>query len=145
MRHRREASDDQGETLLELIVSIAILGICVIAVGSGIALSIRISAVHRSQATASALLHNYAESLQARYAPCSGATPPNYVSLASLPTPTGFVAPTATVRFWDPTSTSFAIAACPSSDPGLQQVTLNLTSSGGSVSESLVVVLRTAS
>ena len=54
-RHRVEG--ERGETLLELLVSITILGVCVVAIASGIAVSVRISAIHRSQATASDWLH----------------------------------------------------------------------------------------
>lgn len=143
MRRRRRVRGEQGETLLELIVAIAILGVCVVAIGSGIAMSVKISAIHRNQATASAFLHNYAEAVQGSYTPCSGAIPPNYVAVGSLAPPTnGFNAPTATVTFWDPTAVSFNTGSCPGADPGLQQVTLNLASSDGLVTESLVVVVR---
>jgi type II secretory pathway pseudopilin PulG len=142
---RRRDNADGGESLLELIVAIAILGVCVVAIGAGITLSIKLSAIHRGQATANAFLHNYAETLQRSYVTCSGGGAlPNYVN--GLPVPSGFASPTATVKLWDPTSASFVPAgACPATDPGLQQVSMILDSTDGFVSESLVVVLRTAS
>lgn len=144
---RRLRSDDRGETLLELVISIAILGVCVVAIGAGIAMSIKMSSIHRAQATASAFLHNYAESLQNSYTACSGGNAPNYVSIAGLAAPSSdFSAPTATVKFWNPNATpaAFSNSTCPATDPGLQQVTLTLDSRDGFVSESLVVIVRRA-
>jgi type II secretory pathway pseudopilin PulG len=144
MRPAAGARGDQGETLLELIMAIVILGVCVVAIGTGIALSVKVSAIHRDQATASAFLHNYAESLQDTYTACDGATPPDYVAVGSLVAPPTFSPPVAAVKFWDPAAASFSLTTCPGTDPGLQQVRLTLASVDGFVSESLVVVLRSA-
>jgi type II secretory pathway pseudopilin PulG len=142
---RRPRTDDRGETLLELVVSIAILGVCVVAIGTGIALGIKTSSIHRAQATASAFLHNYGAALQNSYTPCSGGNAPDYVSIAGLAAPSAdFAAPSATVKFWNPNGTpaAFSSTACPATDPGLQEVTLTLDSSDGFVSESVVVIVR---
>jgi type II secretory pathway pseudopilin PulG len=144
MGRQRRVHGEQGETLLELIVAITILGVCVVAIGSGIAMSVKISAIHRNQATASAFLHNYAETVQGAYATCSGGSSlPNYA--AGLAAPSNFDPPTASVKVWDATTASFVASAtntCPATDPGLQQVSLTLASTDGFVSESLVVVVR---
>lgn len=144
MRHRIRTVDDSGESLIELVATIAILGVCVVALGTGMALSVKISSIHRDQARAQAYLHNFAEAIQNQYTTCSGGAPPNYVSLASLTAPPGFATPTAAVKFWDASASpaSFTTAACPVTDPGLQRVTLGLRSADGFVSESLVVVVR---
>ena len=133
--------DERGETLLELVVAITILGVCVVAVGAGVVMSVKISTIHRDQATADATLHNYAETVLGAYPPCAPAGPPNYPASLSLAAPAGFVSPTATVRYWNAASSNFT-DTCPSADPGLEQVTLNLTSNDRLVSESLVVVVR---
>jgi type II secretory pathway pseudopilin PulG len=142
MRRRPDVESERGDTLLELIVAIAILGVCVVAIGAGITLSVKMSTIHRNQATANAFLHNYAESLQSSYATCSGgAALPDYTT--GLPVPSGFVAPTAAVSVWDATSARFVAAGtCPATDPGLQQVSLTLESADKYVKESLVVVVR---
>ncbi|HEY2296177.1 MAG TPA: prepilin-type N-terminal cleavage/methylation domain-containing protein [Jatrophihabitans sp.] len=134
-RHRH---DDRGETLLELVVTIAILGVCVVGIGAGIALSVKISSIHRDQATADAFLHNYAESIQTSYTTCASST--TYSS--GLPTPNGFASPTSSVKFWNGAAFTNLSPCTSASDPGLQQVTLNLNSTDGFTSESLVVVLR---
>jgi Tfp pilus assembly protein PilV len=135
--------DDRGESLLEILVAITILAICVIAIGSGIVLSIKMSEVHRSQASAQDYLHNYAETLEAAtYVPCAPAS--TYASaIAPVGTPTGFAAPTVSVKYWVVASASFA-ANCPT-DGGLQQVTFTLQSTDNLVSESLVATIRSSS
>lgn len=144
MRTRLRQAGEQGETLLELVVSIAILGVCVVAIGSAIAISVLMSRVHRAQSVASEFLHNYAEAVQSAYTACSGGTPPNYVTVASLAAPTGFSTPTASVKFWNPAASSFTTTSCPGTDPGLQQVTFTLSSADGTVSESVVTIVRSS-
>src|SRR2546427_3600503 len=99
---RPKLGDDRGETLLELVISILILGICVVAIGTSITLSVKMSAVHRAQSTASRFLHNYAEALQSSYLPCDGcSTQPDYVT--PLAPPAGFKPPTEAVSYWEGT------------------------------------------
>jgi Tfp pilus assembly protein PilE len=146
MRWRRHREDsERGETLLELIMAITILGVCVVAIGSGIAVSITISAIHRNQATAQDSLHNYAETLQNLYTPCTATSTPNYTR--SLIVPPGFSTPTVVVDYWVPTNGAFTTnQTCPTSgDSGLQQVKLTLVTTAGTTSQSLVVALRSQS
>jgi len=149
MRPRVALSDERGETLLELVIAILILGVCVVGIGSGIALSVKVSGIHRDQSTAGAFLHNYAEALQgtSAYAACTSSSTPNYVSNLALAPPSGFQTPTATVNYWNSSTSAFGTSInCPAAgDPGLQKVTLTLTSSDGFVTESLVVVIRDSS
>jgi Tfp pilus assembly protein PilV len=134
---RLRKADERGESLLELVVAIFILGVCVIAIGSGIAGSIMISGLHRQQADASRILHNYAESLKAgSYSPCSADAGASY----TLPQQPGFDAPGLAVRYWD--GAGFQ-ASCPApGDQGLQQVTISLEDTDLRVGQSLTIVLR---
>ena len=133
---------ESGETLIELIVSITILGIVAVAIGSGITVSVIISDEHRKETAANAYLHDYAEALQASYANCTAGTP-NYLSpLKVSPVPTGFTTGglTESLAYWN--GTAFQ-STCPvGGDGGLQQVTLKLSSTDNRASESLVVVVR---
>ena len=129
----RRRHDDRGDTLLELIITIAILGVCVVAIASTIAISIRVSSIHRTEADLGTALHNYAEQVDAMpYVACGP---------YSLPTQPGFSAPTVSVAFWNGTS----FAACPGTDAGVQRVTITLISSDGQASDSLSVVVRNPS
>lgn len=140
---RRQA--EAGETLVELIITIVIMGVIVVAFGTSIILAITMSAVHRDQASASAFLHNYAETLQTQYQPCTSAADPYATLLAGLPH-AGFPSATAVVRTMtvDPSSGSTTFGSCPGADTGLQQVKLELASNNGMVDESLVIVLRSS-
>jgi Tfp pilus assembly protein PilV len=147
MRKRLALRSDQGETLLELLISIVILGVCVVAIGSSITLSILISDVHRKQSLASEFLHNNAETIQASaYQPCTGTV--NYAT--GLPVPPNGGPWTVTqkkVQFWN--GTSFT-STCPTvlgapKDMGLEQVTLRLQSSDQTVDETLDVIVRNPS
>ena len=60
---RRRLREDRGETLLELLIAITILGVCVMAFGSSIALGVATSDQHRKQADAGALVRSYAEQI----------------------------------------------------------------------------------
>ena len=131
---------DRGETLIELIIAITILGVCVVAIGSGIAGAVLASGLHRQQADATRILHNYAETLEgATYNACTNSTPASY----SLTQQSGFQAPTVTVTYWN--GTAFQ-AGCPSGgDSGLQRVSINLKTTDGRVGQALSVVLRNPS
>jgi type II secretory pathway pseudopilin PulG len=141
----RRLRDEQGETLLELVVAIVVLGTCVVAIGAGITVSIKISDIHRKQAIAQEFLHNYAEAVQNSYSDCTGGSPPSYIS--SLPAPNNGGSWTIlqpSFQHWN--GTSF-VSGCPANTPadpnlGLQQVTLELKSRDGFVDESLAVVIR---
>lgn len=56
--------DDRGETLIELIVAIAILGIAAVAIMAGFQLSIQASTIGRNQATSDAVVRTAAEAIQ---------------------------------------------------------------------------------
>jgi Tfp pilus assembly protein PilV len=126
--------DDRGETLLELVIAVVILGIAVVAIVGGLASSVLISDVHRLQAAITAD--------QANYVACAG--PANYVPSAAAIAATGFTVPsgytaTASVQYWD----GSAFGACPAGgDTGLQRVSLTVTSDNGRARQSLVVLVR---
>jgi Tfp pilus assembly protein PilV len=137
MRHRGR---DDGETLIEILISITILGVVVAGLGAAIAFAVKASGIHRGQARASEYLHNYAETLQSEYTSCANNS--TYANkLATVGTPTGFSPPTADVAFWNDTTDRW-VPSCAGALPGLQRVTLTLTSTAGQGDESLVVVIR---
>jgi type II secretory pathway pseudopilin PulG len=134
----RPRSNDEGETLIELIIAVAIMGIVVVAIVGGIATTILMSDIHRKQATAGAYLRTYAETLQGSYASCTSGAP-NYAADLAEPVGGQFDPPTAEVKYWE--NPSFVIG-CPTTDPGVQQITLTLESKDKRAKESLVVVVR---
>lgn len=146
----RPGPDDDGETLLELMIAVAIMGIVVVAVVGGIATSILMSDVHRKQATAGAYVRNYAEVVVAYVAAGTPAAQANFLAGSSpdyRPSTVGFTAPTGgfvasvtSVWCWDDGSKKF-VSSCAAAS-AVQQVTLNVASSDARASESLLVVVR---
>lgn len=158
--HRWQDRDlEQGETLLELVIAILILGVVVIAVASGLALSVQASELHRSQAQAGMYVHNYAEALEntvagGGYVAC--ATASGATSYPAYSPPTGYTASVTKAEYlmvsgsgagavysW---STSGCVAGS-STDTGVERLTLQVASNdnsagGHGAAESLVVILR---
>jgi prepilin-type N-terminal cleavage/methylation domain-containing protein len=136
-------SDDRGETLIELLVALAILGIALVAVVGALAASITMSDIHRKQSTAGAEVRNYAEQVEnyvagTGYAAC--AAPATYVAATvGYTAPAGYSATPVRVRYWSGSAWS---ASCPASDTGLQELTLSVRSTDTRAVESVVVVLR---
>jgi Tfp pilus assembly protein PilE len=60
----REASTDAGETLVEIIISILVMSIIFVAVRSGFATNVSISAIHKHQATEQTIARDFGEYLQ---------------------------------------------------------------------------------
>jgi len=134
-------SSEKGESLLELMIAIVIISVGVIAVVAGLATSIRMSDIHRKQTTAGSTVRSYAEAIQnsvlssGYQASCT----PTYASTFS--TPSGYTSSISTVKFWN--GSSFPTTACnAATDQGLQQLTLQVSSSDNRAVEKLVIVLR---
>jgi len=138
----RPGPDDDGETLIELIIAVAIMGITVIAIIGGVGTAILMSDIHRKQATAGAYVRSYAEAVQT-YEGAPGnfdaSTSPGALQAAvDFAVPKGFAATVKSpVRCW----TGAAFGACLAGST-VQQITLNVASTDSRASESLVVVVR---
>jgi prepilin-type N-terminal cleavage/methylation domain-containing protein len=135
-------SDDRGETLIELLVALAILGIALVAIIGAFGASITMSDVHRKQASAGAAVRNYAE-LVTNYIGGTGYTACAAVGAYSAATvgytaPTGYTASPVSIKYW----TGSAWSASCGSDSGLQQLTLAVSSTDTRATERLVLVLR---
>jgi type II secretory pathway pseudopilin PulG len=138
--------DQRGETLLELMVSISILGVGVVALVGGIGASVVVSDVHRKEATAGAVARTYAEAIQSGVT--TNATDPYigcaqtsaYSTPANFTAPSGFTATVGTVLYWSTADKRF-ISTC-ATDVGVQKVTVTVTSADGRARESLDFIVR---
>jgi type II secretory pathway pseudopilin PulG len=133
MLRLRVADRARGESLLEVVVAVTVLGIAAVAILSGMALSSKISDTHRKQATAAAYVRDYAEAIEATVAGggyTSGAYP-------AFTPGTGYQASVLSKSCW----TGSTWGSC-SPDNGVQQLTLQVKSNDGRASENLVVVVR---
>ena len=127
-------------------MTIAIMGIAFVAILGGMATSIITSDIHRQEANAQTILRDYAEAVEGSqtWAGCSTTTntyAPAAVTFTMQPGYSTVYTPTATaVAFWV-SSTSTWAATCPGGkDPGLQKVSLKVSSTRAS--ETLDVVKR---
>lgn len=137
----RPRADERGETLVELMVAIVIMGIAVAAILGGMATSVVAGDIHRKQATAGTYARDYAEFLASHvggdddaYQPCAGTAdyPPFKAAGA------GFAVTLVGVRYWDGTGW---VAGC-DTDRGVQQLTVQAASSDGRATERVTVVVR---
>jgi type II secretory pathway pseudopilin PulG len=130
---------ERGETLLELVIAVMIMGVAMVAIVGGLAVSIRMSDIHRKQATAGTAARDYAEALETSVAKggyvdaCHSTTP--YTTVYTVPS--GYSSAVA-VQYW----TGSAWTSSCTTDIGLQQVTVTVTSSDQRAAETVTVVLR---
>jgi type II secretory pathway pseudopilin PulG len=148
---REPFRSEQGETLVELVISIAILGIAGVAILAGMAFSVQASTINRNQAGGGAYLKSAAEAIQkdidssGTYPSCGGAAARYTSDANSVISPTdvskGYVLTVlGAVQSWKGSS---GWGSCDTN--GVQRIKLQLTTPGdsthGSV-ETMYVVLR---
>jgi type II secretory pathway pseudopilin PulG len=141
---RLPRDSSSGETLVELLVAMSILGVAVVALVSGIGTSVLVSDVHRKEATAGAVVRSYGEAIAASVdastsgydATCAGASA--YLSPAGFVAPSGFTATVTAISYWNG---SGFVSTC-SADAGVQKLSLLVTSSDNRAKESLSVIIR---
>lgn len=138
------AHDERGETLVELLVTVAILGVSAVAVLGAMLLGIFSSDVGRKQSTSSAYARSFAEAIQKSvdanggYASCATATS-TYGAVAVPGLPGGYTRSVAAVESWS----GSAWGGCDAN--GIQRITVRVVSTGTGerqATEELVVVLR---
>ncbi len=144
LRSRRRVRDERGETLVELIVAVAVLGIAAVAILGGMMLSVKSSDVGRKYATSGAYVRSFAEAIQnsiddsGGYKSC-GTAQAAYAGVAVPNLPAGYTKTVVSVQSW----TGTAWGSCTAD--GIQRVNLRVTSPGDvahTAVETLTVVLR---
>lgn len=138
MTRRSWLGADDGLSLVELLVAVAILGIAFVAIVGGMMTAVLVSDIHRKQATAGTALRAYAETIEAAaYEQCTAGNLPAY----SYTPPAGFSASIDGVQVWDE-ATPAGFVDCASTDPGLQRLQLTVASADGRARETLQVIKR---
>lgn len=134
--------NERGETLIELVVAIAILGIAAVAIIGALMMSIRSSVVHRNDASGDAYVRSFAEAIQTyvdanNIQPCATAAS-TYRSVPVTDLPAGYSKAVA-VQSWN----GSAWGGCTAD--GIQRLDLTVTTTGDvehKADETLTVVLR---
>ncbi len=139
----RRGSGDEGETLIEVLTTIVIMGITVVAILGAIANAILLSTTHRKQATAGTYVRAFAEAIEnqvaaatSAYASCGSAS--HYQGLYSQPS--GYSATVTGVKYWDGSTSTFS-STC-GTDQGVQQLALKVATPDNKVNETLTIIIR---
>jgi prepilin-type N-terminal cleavage/methylation domain-containing protein len=129
------AGTQAGVTLVELLVTIAIMAIAFIVVLSAISVFTRSTSIHRASADLDGAMRTYSERLSA--ATYDATCPIDY---SAVPVPTGYTAAVEAKNWTGATPAAFS--ACPSSDLGAQQLTVTLTHTASEQTDQLLIVKR---
>jgi prepilin-type N-terminal cleavage/methylation domain-containing protein len=140
---RTPQRSDRGETLIELVVAVAILGLASAAILGGLMMGIRTSVMHRNDATGGAYVRSFAEAIQTDvdangYKTCANASS-GYASVAVPDLPAGYTRAVTSVQSWNGSSWGACTA------DGVQRLDLRVTTTGAApfqADEKLTVVLR---
>jgi type II secretory pathway pseudopilin PulG len=128
---------DRGETLIEVVVAVAVMSTAMVAVVGGLGTAIMMSDIHRKQATAGVTLRNYAEAINRTVD--AGGYPSGCAALSvSFTPPAGFSTSVTKVGYWSGSAWSGTCSA----DSGLRQLTLQVASSDSRAVEQLVIEVR---
>jgi len=144
----RFARDQRGETLAEMIVTIAILGIAIVAIVGAMGTMVIATDVRSKQARAEATLRSWSDAMNSNsvaYVNCATTSTSGYSATgAGVTLPSGMSASITAVTYWNGTSTNPATftSTCPSTDAGLQQLTLQVASTDGRVAKTATIVKR---
>lgn len=135
--------DERGDTLVEILVAVAILGIAFVGILAGLATAISLSGRQRGQASADIVLVSAADSVKSQtYVSCPTASAASYSATSGVTLPTGWSASNLTItafKSWNGTAWS---ATCPASDKNVQLVTITAAAPDGKTTESVDVVKR---
>ena len=132
---------ERGETLAELLVTIAIIGITVVAIVGALADTIFASSTHRQYASADTIARSVAETLKDRtiaWVP-DGSYPASTWSTVDT---TGYtVTLTPPPQCWNGDSPA-TFQSCPNGNRGLQKITVTVTSDSGSRGQVVTILKR---
>jgi prepilin-type N-terminal cleavage/methylation domain-containing protein len=143
---RHDIRSDAGFSLVEIVITIAIVGVTFSAILGGLFASITVSALQQKEATADTVARSAAEVVKASehnpYSNCAGA---GHYSLTGLSVPSGFSVTITNVEYWDgqpPAGGGVVFPQNCSSDHGMQRITISATSADGQATETVQVIKR---
>ncbi len=141
----RGIAADEGDTLIEILVAVVIMGVAVTAIITGLLTSVTISDLHRKQATAGVYVRDYGEAIENAVdntGNLSCATTAASYGGAAVPgfDPTNYQKSVVagSLRYWDGSAWQTSCG----SDTGVQQLKVQVNSSDNRATETLILVVR---
>jgi len=126
-------STEAGETLVETLITVVLLGLLATGIVGAFASVITVSNFDAETAGAEAVVRTYAQAWQRRaYVDCTAGSSANPYSgkPPGYSPPAGYTAAVSAVRFWDGTSSSpaaFVTTCAAGGDAGLQELVVSVT------------------
>ena len=141
---------EEGFSLAEIVITIAIVGVTFAAILGGMMTAITVSSQHRKHATADTLARSAAEwvkdPVRNAYANCAGV---NTYSISGVSAPTGYSVSITSVEYWNGTAPNGAAtyqptfaSTCTSPDAGLQRITITASAPSGAATETVQILKR---
>jgi Tfp pilus assembly protein PilV len=135
---RRLPRGDRGDTLVELLATVLIMGIAVTVILGAVASTLRFTDMHRKQAVAGAAVREFAERIETSAALAyPGCVPLSTYDAMYTATPSGFERKTLDVTYWD--GTKF-VGTCTAD--AVRRISVQVRSTDGRAEERLDVVIR---
>jgi hypothetical protein len=143
----RRARGESGETLAEIIVTVAIVGLAVVALVGALATGISASAGHRQHASGDTIVRSVAEALKDRTVPLdpNGSYPSSLWSSTVDTTGFSVVVSAKCLNSGDLAATTITdsnFGTCNANTSGLQLVTVTATSTNGKGEAESVSILK---
>jgi Tfp pilus assembly protein PilE len=136
-------TSERGDTLVEILIAVAILGIAFAGILAGLATAISLSGRQRGQANADIVLVSSADSVKNQaYVSCPTVSVSSYSATSGVTLPAGWAVSNLTItalKSWNGTAWS---TTCPATDKNVQLVTITASAPDGKSSESVEVVKR---
>ena len=149
-----ETPHEDGYTLMELLITIAIMGITFSVLLGGIATSFIAGGIHQKTVTVQALIRGYAEAIEnATYVTCATTDPADpdlqdgdyksAIDAADVVLPAGYSWNwVGAMGYWNGDTPATFRASCGGNDQGLQRMRLRVSSNGTAPSEDTTTILK---
>jgi Tfp pilus assembly protein PilV len=138
----RRLHGEGGDTLVEVLMAVVVVGIAFVGILMGLGTSIRLSGTHRGQSSADVVLVSAADSVKSQtYVPCPGVTTSSYNPTSGVTLPSGWSASNVTitaVKGWNGST----FGTCPATDQDLQLITIRAMSPDNQASVETIDVVK---
>jgi type II secretory pathway pseudopilin PulG len=130
-RRRPTRGNDRGESLIELLVTIVIIGITIPAIMGGVLISVAASSQDRRQVQAQGLLASWSATIarenntDARYTSCPALSYYATAPFAPASIPAGFTTSVVAITYWNTAAGTFG-STCTVPDSGVRKLELKV-------------------